>query len=231
MQKSCKIQLKSLETQKWKSCFSLFWLFQIITFTYFPPWYAWSSGLPLYCTSIGVVSLSDNAQPEVVAGVIYNPALDEMTSAIRGHGAYLNGERIPTAAISADDDESGIPLKDALVNVGFPVVKESTLAASSRAVSTLATKVRGLRMVAVAAQVMAWVSQNKFQIYISWDLNAWDVAAGMLIVEEAGGTVTDFYGEKATIQSRDLIVCSGPGGADLSEELRLTLQDNDCLKY
>lgn len=207
------------------------------------------AGLPLFCTSIGVVSLSNNEDPEVVAGVIYNPVLNEMTSAVRGRGAYVNGKRLTVAGegrqqqqdqhetVAVASPSSMLLLDESLVNIGFPVVKPSTLAASSRAVAALAPKVRGLRMVAVAAQVMAWTAQNKFQAYVSWDLNAWDVAAGMLIVKEAGGSVLDFSGKEATIQnSRDLIVTSsgslGAGVARvLGEEILAILSEHDCLQY
>ena len=111
------------------------------------------AGLPIYAMSIGVVSLSGST-PEVVAGVIYNPTLGEMTSAVRGRGCYLNNARIDP--VPRNDDHREKPrqsiLSQSLINVGFPVCKESTLLVSSRAVTALATKVRGLRMVACASQ-------------------------------------------------------------------------------
>lgn len=185
------------------------------------------AGLPMYCASIGVVSVSD-AKAEVVAGVIYNPALDEMVSAVRGRGCYLNGERL----MPDPQRQKGIQLKKALINVGFPVVKESTLRASARAVAALAPKVRGLRMIASASQVMSWVAQSKFHAYISWDLNSWDVAAGMVVVEESGGKVFNFDGTVADITSRDLIVTCSEGDEELlQEQMRLVLEENDCFSY
>ena len=75
--------------------------------------------------------------------------------------------------------------------------------ASSKAVAALATRVRGLRMIACASQVIAWVARNQMQAYVSWDLNAWDVCAGMLIVQQSGGTVLDMQtGRNATLASR-----------------------------
>jgi myo-inositol-1(or 4)-monophosphatase len=123
-------------------------------------------------------------------------------------------------------------MNECLINVGFPVVKESTLQASSKAVAALATRVRGLRMIACASQVIAWVARNQFQSYLSWDLNAWDVCAGILVVRESGGCVLDFSsGQNATIESRDLIFTSPTSGKVLAEELRQVLEDNDCIKY
>lgn len=204
------------------------------------------AGLPIFCTSIGVVSLGNNDdgsseidnQPEVVVGVIYNPILEEYTCAVRGRGCYVNGKRVqksrpssyPTIDNGTDD---GIPLNRALINVGFPVYSESLLGVSSKAVAALATKVRGLRMCASASQVMAWVAQGKFDAYVSWDLNAWDVAAGMVIVEESGGFVSNFDGTRADISSRDMVVTCNEGGQQrsLSCEIREVLKQNDCFEY
>jgi myo-inositol-1(or 4)-monophosphatase len=199
------------------------------------------SGLPIYAVSIGVVSLLSGSKPEVVAGVIYNPALGEMTSAVRGRGCYLNNERIGNILRGGGGGGERRPpreslLGESLVNVGFPVCREGTLLASSRAVAALATRVRGLRMVACASQAMAWVAQSKFGSYFSWDLNAWDVAAGMVIVEEAGGSVCNFDGTRADIAaSRDMIMTCRPerSGEEglLRDEILRVLRDNDCLRY
>jgi myo-inositol-1(or 4)-monophosphatase len=190
-------------------------------------------GLPIYAVSIGAVSLS-GGKPEVVAGVIYNPALGEITSAVQGRGCYLNNKRI--GIVKDGDHRPGKSLLgESLVNVGFPVCQESALLASSRAVAALATRVRGLRMVACASQAMAWVAQRKFGSYFSWDLNAWDVAAGMVIIEEAGGSVSNFDGTRADITSRDMIMTCRPERSGdeslLRDEILQVLRDNDCLRY
>jgi len=193
--------------------------------------------------SIGVVSLVGST-PEVVAGVIYNPTLGEMTSAVRGRGCYLNNRRIHPRPNKNDNTQQQQQqqqqprqsiLSESLINVGFPISKESTLLVSSRAVTALATKVRGLRMVACASQAMAWVAHSKFSAYFSWDLNAWDIAAGMVIVEESGGLVSNFDGTNADISSRDMIITCCPDSSVeeglLRDELIQVLRDNDCLQY
>ena len=210
------------------------------------------AGLPMFCVSIGIVSLKQSQQPEVIAGVIYNPILKEMVSAVRGRGCYLNGKRMIIRESNEennnddndnddddnddndnDDNRNGISLDEALINVGFPIYSEGTLRVSSRAVTALATKVRGLRMIASASQVMSWVGQCKMNAYVSWDLNAWDVAAGMVIVEESGGFVRDFEGERATILTRDMIVSCNEGNSKhgLSSAILDVLIENDCLDY
>mmetsp|Transcript_33448 Transcript_33448/g.50463 ORF Transcript_33448/g.50463 Transcript_33448/m.50463 type:complete len:350 (+) Transcript_33448:279-1328(+) len=184
------------------------------------------AGLPFFAVSIGVVSLRGEDGPVIVAGVIYNPVLNEMVTAVRGRGCYLNGEKLEAKIGSPD-------MKQAIINVGFPVSSESTLRASSRAVAALATKVRGLRMIASASQVMSWVAQGKLASYISWDLNAWDVAAGMVIVEEAGGHICNFDGTTADISSRDLIVTykEENGGCQINKQIQEILRENNCLEY
>lgn len=178
------------------------------------------AGLPMFCVSIGVVSLQ-NGSPSVVAGVIYNPILNEMISAVKGQGCMLNGKAFKARS-------SALSLKEALLNVGYPVSSPSTLRVSSKAVSTLSTRVRGIRMIACASQVMSWVAQGKLSAYVSWDLNAWDVAAGMLIVEESGGFTSDFQGNPASITSRDLIVSTSQ---PLSQDILNILEEHNCLKY
>jgi fructose-1,6-bisphosphatase/inositol monophosphatase family enzyme len=159
-------------------------------------------GLPLFCVSIGVVS---KVSEQIVVGVIYNPLLDEMVYAVRGEGCYVNGEKILSGG-----EEKSIRLHEGLISVGFPGAKESTLRVASRAIGALATKAKGVRMIACASQVMSWVAQKKINAYVSWDLNSWDICAGMLIVEESGGYIRDMNGNKATIKSRDLIItCRG----------------------
>ena len=201
------------------------------------------AGLPMFCASIGLVLLQPDREAEVVLGVIYNPVLNDMVSAVRGRGCYVNGNNVHdnddddnnNTSNDNDDDneiEEGISLDKAMVNVGFPISSEGTLRASSRAVTALATKVRGLRMIASASQVMSWVAQSKLNAYVSWDLNAWDIAAGMVIVEESGGFISDFDGDRANVMTRDMIISCNEGNNKhgLSTAILDVLTENDCLK-
>lgn len=89
-------------------------------------------------------------------------------------------------------------------------------------------------MIASASQTMAWVAQGKLDAYFSWDLNAWDIAAGVVIVEESGGLVSDFDGAIADVSSRDLIITSRPNNGEegiLRDELIAVLKENDCIEY
>ena len=102
-------------------------------------------------------------------------------------------------------------------------------------------------MIACASQTMAWVAQSKFDAYIGWDLNAWDVAAGIVIVEESGGLVSNFDGSRADITSRDMIITcfrrrnddfdeskeelDEEDGNMLKDELIQIMRENNCLDY
>lgn len=202
------------------------------------------AGLPLFCVSIGVYSF---ATKEVEVGLIYNPVLNECTTAIRGQGAYLNSKPLKRKPLEPTNQQDEKQLRESIINIGFPVVEEQTLLLSSRAITTLCTKVRGIRMIACAAQVMSWVAQSKLQSYISWNLNSWDICAGYLIVRESGGCILDmekiaskeesegtdcgnFEGTEATLESRDLIV-TAPNSLIVRNSLARILKDNNCLVY
>jgi myo-inositol-1(or 4)-monophosphatase len=108
--------------------------------------------------------------------------------------------------------------------VGNPVATETSM----RGFGALSSKVRGLRVIACAAQVMAWVAHGKLSGYYSYDLNAWDVAAGALLIEEAGGRVTDMNCVPFTLRTRDML-CS-QGGA-LHTDVLSTLASVNALSY
>jgi len=173
-----------------------------------------ASGLPLCVVSIGVAY-----KEEVVVGLIYNPVLEEMYTAIRGQGAYCNGEKMEVAVGELDE---------AVVNCGYPVGNPVATQTSMRGFSALSSRVRGLRVIACAAQVMAWVAQGKLSAYYSYDLNAWDVAAGALMIQEAGGQVTDMKNVPYSLRTRDML-CSQ--GSPVHKDILTTLKEVDALSY
>ena len=188
------------------------------------------SGLPVFCASIGVV----DRDKEVVVAAVYNPILDEMVTAIKGQGCFVNGRKLETSL--KPNDENKLKLQNSIINVGFPVSKMNTLMASSRAASALCLKVKGLRMFACASQVMSWVAQKKLNGYISWDLNSWDVCAGLLLIKEAGGYVSDFNGVEATVETREMVItCQGArdessDSMDMHSEILEILGEANCLE-
>eukprot|EP00638_Chattonella_subsalsa_P000889 CAMPEP_0117749566 /NCGR_PEP_ID=MMETSP0947-20121206/9808_1 /TAXON_ID=44440 /ORGANISM="Chattonella subsalsa, Strain CCMP2191" /LENGTH=305 /DNA_ID=CAMNT_0005567485 /DNA_START=96 /DNA_END=1016 /DNA_ORIENTATION=+ len=163
-------------------------------------------GLPLAVVSIGIYY-----KGQAVVGTIYHPALDECFTAIRGQGAKLNGERIQVR----DDAE----LKDAVINCGF-CPNPRALEVCARGMEALRHEVRGLRMFASAALVMSWIASGRLSGYFSYDLNAWDLAAGSLILEEAGGKITDLDGTEYGLETRNMLASNGILHPVILKELR-----------
>lgn len=135
------------------------------------------------CYAISVALLQDGAP---VIGIVYEITLDECFYAIKGQGAYLNGEPIGVSRCEA--------LSDALVATGFPYHDHSKVEALLNILRDLITGARGLRRFGSAAVDLAYVACGRFDAFYEHTLNIWDIAAGVLIVEEAGGTISDFNG-------------------------------------
>jgi len=136
---------------------------------------------PFSCVSIGLA-----INQKVVVGVVYNPMMNEMFTAIKGHGAKLNGEPIH---VSHTTD-----LKQALVATGFPYQRDDeTLDHVLGNVKRVLQACRAVRRAGSAALDMCYVARGVFDLYYEAGVHAWDVAAGCLIVEEAGGHVMDMY--------------------------------------
>ena len=138
---------------------------------------------PWFATSIGY-----SEGGEVKAGVIYQPLLDELFLAVRGNGAWLNNESIKVSTTS--------DLQKALLATGFPYnIKEK----SAEVITTLGTilpRTQGIRRAGAAALDMAYVACGRLDGFWEIDLKPWDTAAGMVLIEEAGGKTSDFAGNE-----------------------------------
>jgi myo-inositol-1(or 4)-monophosphatase len=149
-------------------------------------------GLPTYCVSIALQL--DN---EIVLGVVYEPNNQECFSAWKGGGAFLNNKPInvsPTAKV-----------KDSLFATGFPYYDYDKLNGYMETLKWLMHETRGIRRIGSAAVDLSYVACGRFEGFYEYSLNAWDVAAGALIVIEAGGVVTDFKGGSDYIFGREII--------------------------
>ena len=138
-------------------------------------------GVPIYAVSIGLLD-----GDELVVGVVYEVGLDECFYAWKEGGAYLNGEPI---RVSERDD-----IHDALLATGFPYSNFDQLDEYLALLKWTMTNARGVRRLGSAATDLAYVACGRFDSFWEYDLKPWDVAAGALIVKEAGGVVTDFNG-------------------------------------
>jgi myo-inositol-1(or 4)-monophosphatase len=132
------------------------------------------------------ISIALEREGTIVAGVIYNPANEELFIAERGKGAFLNDKRLRVAARKR--------LADAVVACGLPHLGRGDLALFRREFAAVQEKVAGLRRFGAAALDLAWVAAGRLDGYWERNLSPWDMAAGIIMVREAGGFVTDLDG-------------------------------------
>ena len=141
-------------------------------------------GIPQFAISIGL-----ERSGAIVAGVIYNPITDELYTAERGKGAFLNDQRLRVAARKR--------MADAVVACGLPHHGRGDLALGIAELAAVQDKVAGLRRFGAASLDLAFIAAGRFDIYWERNLSPWDMAAGLLMVREAGGYVTDLDGTDA----------------------------------
>jgi myo-inositol-1(or 4)-monophosphatase len=153
-------------------------------------------GFPSYCCSIAL-----QAEGRLQVGVIYDPVHDRMFTAEAGSGAFCNGERL---RVSDRDD-----LGQSLVASGFAYDRRERAADYLRFVKVFLEHAQGFRRAGAAAMDLAMVATGQLDGFWEFGLNAWDVAAGALLVQEAGGRVTDIEGGQLDIDSPRLLASNG----------------------
>lgn len=155
----------------------------------------YAHGYPCFC-----VTLALEHEGEVVLGVTYDPTRNELFAAEKGHGATLNGKPI---RVSATDE-----LENALLVTGFPYdIKHRDKFA--RHLTEFLLSSRGVRRDGSAAIDMAYVAAGRFDGFWEEGLNPWDVAAGKLLIEEAGGVVSYYDGSKFDIYKPPIVASNG----------------------
>jgi myo-inositol-1(or 4)-monophosphatase len=157
-------------------------------------------GLPHFCVSLGLEKrdpgLNANQDGTLVAAVIYDPMRDELYTAERGRGARLNGRTIRVA--STPD------LAESLVATGFPSRKRHQ-SPNVYFYQEFTLRSHGVRRGGSAALDLAYVAAGRLEAFWEFNLNPWDTAAGILLVEEAGGLVTGFSGSPFRLDSREIL--------------------------
>lgn len=145
-------------------------------------------GIPHWAISIGLERRLPNGEVEIAAGVVYAPATDEMFWAEKGGGAFLNDRRL---RVSARKD-----LSEAVFATGIPFALNAPArkAAFNRTLDLLMPRTAGIRRFGAAALDLAWVAAGRYDGYWELGLKPWDCSAGLLLVREAGGYVTDPQG-------------------------------------
>ncbi len=150
-------------------------------------------GVPHWCISIALERRLPDGGGEIVSGMIYNPVVDEMFWAERGAGAYLNEKRLRVSARRE--------FKDALFATGIPfaAVSAARRLAFARTLGVLMPQVAGIRRFGAAALDLAWVAAGRYDGFWELGLKPWDMAAGLVIVREAGGFMTDAAGKETVM--------------------------------
>jgi len=165
-------------------------------------------GLPLFCSTIAL-----EVDGELRVGAVYDPTRDELFTAIRGGGAFLNGEpiRVSTAAT----------LIDSLLVTGFPYSVQEKLDEMIGLFGRFLSRARAVRRLGSAALDMCYVAAGRLDGFWEEGLNAWDIAGGVLIVQEAGGHITSLDGGPFVLRSGRIIASNGL----LHDQMRAVIAD------
>jgi myo-inositol-1(or 4)-monophosphatase len=169
-------------------------------------------GFPFFSVSIALAY-----KGEVVVGVVYDPNRDEMYVAEKGKGAYVHGRRM-----KVDQEEK---LETSLVATGFPADRGMALPANMKGLETMVPRVRNIRSGGSAALHLAYVAAGRLSGFWEIGLNAWDMAAGILLVQESGGKVTDTSGRPYHLGVRHVAATNGR----IHDELLGVLKEADAL--
>lgn len=163
---------------------------------------------PFSCISIALA-----INKKVVVGIVFNPVLNEMFTAIRGQGAKLNNQPIQVSKNNI--------LKYALIATGFPYERDdATLDHLLSNIKIVLQNCRAIRRAGSAALDMCYVARGVFDIYYEAGVHSWDIAAGSLIVEESGGYVMDMYDEPFSLSLRRIAA----GNEELVKEFNKILK-------
>ena len=170
----------------------------------------YAHSLPVFSVSIAFLQ---EGKPQV--GVVYAPLLDEMFYAVKGNGAFLNGKRI---AVSKEKD-----LGKSMLGTGFPYDLRESSRNNIDHFSKFLLKSRAIRRMGSAAIDLAYTAAGRFDGFWELKLFPWDIAAAMLMVQEAGGKVTDFAGNPCDPFMRDIVASN----SQIHEQMLQVIQKNE----
>jgi myo-inositol-1(or 4)-monophosphatase len=164
-------------------------------------------GFPQYCVSIAV-----EQRGALAHAVVYDPARNELFTASKGRGAFLNDRRIRVSKCRR--------LQDALVGTGFPFKELTRLDLYLRQLKRLMSEASGVRRAGAAALDLAYVACGRLDAFWELGLSPWDMAAGALLIQEAGGLVGDLEGDAGFLESGDICAATPKVFPPLLEALR-----------
>jgi len=156
----------------------------------------YAHGFPVFCVSI---ALLENGS--ICAGCVFNPILDECFTAVKGKGAYLNNDPIKVSATSE--------LTDSLLATGFPYDIRKSDNDNIKEFTAFAKSARAVRRAGSAALDLAYVACGRFDGFWEFKLAPWDLAAGLIMVAEAGGTATSYNGDNYDIYKGEAVASNG----------------------
>jgi len=166
--------------------------------------------LPIFCVSIAL-----SFGREVIVGVVYDPNRKEIFSAVKGEGAFLNNQRIRVSETTE--------LDKSLLATGFPYDVRTSPDNNINHFSSFAVKAQAIRRCGSAALDLCYVACGRFDGFWEMKLKPWDLAAGSLLVKEAGGLTTDFYGQDFELSSPDIVASNGRIHQSMLEIIRMNL--------
>ena len=161
-------------------------------------------GFPQFCVSMGLERRHHGMKPEedgeLIAGVVYDPMRDELFAAERGRGTRINGRPAGVSRVPQ--------LAEALLATGFPSRKRHS-SPNIHFYQEFTLRSHGVRRAGSAALDLAYVASGRMDGFWEFNLNPWDTAAGILLVEEAGGRVTNFAGGQVRLASDEVLASNG----------------------
>lgn len=160
-------------------------------------------GLPIFSVSIGFY-----LKGKMLLGVVFDPNRNELFSAVRGYGAYLNHKKIKVSQTRK--------LKDSLLATGFPFRSNSIIDDYLKTFKIFAKNSHGIRRTGSAAIDLCYVACGRYDGFWEFNLYPWDIAAGSLIVQEAGGIATNFQGQSLQLVPQNILA----GNIDLHPQLQ-----------
>lgn len=163
-------------------------------------------GVPIFGVSIAL-----EHEGRLIAGVVYQPVLDELFAAQEGQGASLNGRRIHVSAVSS--------LAEALVATGFPAHKRHKNP-NIHFYHAITLRTHGVRRLGAAALDLCYTACGRFEAFWEFNLKPWDTAAGSLILREAGGRLSDMLGGEYALTSPEVLASNGLVHEELRELFR-----------
>ena len=152
-------------------------------------------GIPHFAISIAL-----ERDREIVAGLVYDPVRDEMYSAEKGLGAYVNDRRLRVSARRR--------LADAVIGTGMPFADRGDRSAYLASLAAVMAATSGVRRIGAAALDLAYVAAGRYEGFWEFGLAPWDIAAGFLLVREAGGYVSDLSGGHSMMTSGDVLAAN-----------------------